>query len=60
MVGRFAAAATANASATRKAMFCPFARMPRPMARMPMTTAVMRETLTCFLSSTLPFLMTLA
>ena len=32
IVGRLADAATANASATRNAMFCPLARMPRPIA----------------------------
>ncbi len=31
IVGRLAAAATANASATRNATFCPLARMPRPI-----------------------------
>ncbi len=60
MVGRFAAAATAKASATRNAMFWPLARMPRPMASAPITTAVIRETLTCLFSSTCPFFSTLA
>ena len=32
IVGRFADAATAKASATRNAMFWPLARMPRPIA----------------------------
>lgn len=39
IVGRLADAAIAKASATRNAMFCPLARMPRPIAAMPMTTA---------------------
>ena len=60
IVGRLAAAATANASATRKATFWPLARMPRPMASTPSTTAVIRETLTCSASVTLPFFSTLA
>ncbi len=59
-VGRFADAATANASATRNAMFCPIARMPRTIATMPMTTTVIRETRTCSSSDALPRLMTLA
>jgi hypothetical protein len=61
IVGRLAEAATANASATRNAMFCPLARMPPRIATMPITTAVMRATLTSsFLPSTSPRLMTLA
>ena len=46
IVGRFAVAATANASATRKAMFCPLAKMPPRIATMPITTTVMRATWT--------------
>src|SRR6185312_3741154 len=53
MVGRLAAAATANASATRNAMFCPLARMPSPMPSRPSTTAVIRDTRTCSASVTL-------
>ncbi len=47
IVGRLAEAATANASATRNATFWPLARMPKPIAATPSTTAVIRETLTC-------------
>ncbi len=61
IVGRFADAATANASATRNAMFCPLATMPPTMATAPITSAVMRATRTSgVLSSTVPFLITLA
>jgi hypothetical protein len=61
MVGRFADAATANASATRNAMFWPFAMMPPPMATAPITSAVLRAILTsCTLSSASPFLITFA
>ena len=61
IVGRFAEAATAKASATRKAMFWPLARMPPRIATMPMTTAVRRAILTsvCCSSWTLPCLITL-
>ena len=52
MVGRLAEAATANARATRNATFCPLARMPSPIAAMPSTTAVIRETRTCSSSVT--------
>jgi hypothetical protein len=55
-----AAAATANASATRNAMFCPLARMPSPIAKMPNTTAVIRDTFTCSSSVTLWLFITLA
>ena len=61
IVGRLADAATANASATRNAMFWPLATMPPRIATMPITMAVMRATLTSsFLSSTAPCLITLA
>jgi hypothetical protein len=58
MVGRLAEAA--KASATRKAMFSPAcsARMPRPIATAPMTTAVIRATRTSPLGGTFPFLIT--
>ena len=46
IVGRFADAATANASATRNATFCPFATMPPAIAIRPTTTAVSRATRT--------------
>ena len=60
-VGRFAEAATANASATRNATFCPFAAMPPRMDTTPITTAVIRATFTsACLSSTCPRLITLA
>ena len=59
-VGRLADAATAKARATRKAMFCPMAAMPRTMETTPITTTVMRETRTCCSSVALPRLMTLA
>ena len=58
MVGRLAAAATAKASATRNATFCPLARMPSPIAMTPSTTAVIRDTRTCSVSETLWPLMT--
>src|ERR687889_824228 len=45
-VGRFADAATANASATRNATFCPFATIPPTIAMTPTTTAVSRATRT--------------
>ena len=35
IVGRLALAATANASATRNATFCPFAKIPPMIARIP-------------------------
>ena len=60
IVGRFADAATAKASATRKATFCPLARMPPPMARAPITSAVIRATLTSESGDALPFLTTFA
>ena len=61
IVGRFALAATAKASATRKAMFCPCTPMPPMIATAPMTITVRRAILTSASeSSTLPFLMTLA
>ncbi len=61
IVGRFAEAATANASATRNATFWSLARMPPRMATAPMTHAVIRATFTSeVLLSTLPRLMTLA
>ena len=59
-MGRFAEAATAKARATRKAMFCPIAMMPRTMETSPMTTTVIRETRTCCSSVALPRLITLA
>ena len=46
IVGRFADAATAKARPTRNAMFCFWARMPRTIARMPITMVAMRATLT--------------
>ena len=45
IVGRFADAATAKASATRNAMFCPLAAMPPRIATAPTTSAAMRATL---------------
>src|SRR6476646_10421993 len=60
IVGRFAAAATAKASATRNAMFCPLARMPSAIAKMPSTTTVMRDTRTCSSSVTWWLFSTLA
>ena len=60
IVGRFADAATAKASATKNAMFWPLARIPRMMPRMPRTTTVMRETRTCSSPLQYPRLMTLA
>ncbi len=59
MVGRFALAATANASATRNATFCPLAPMPAMIETMPITTTVIRATRTSPLAETCPFLMTL-
>src|SRR5690606_28282701 len=60
IVGRFADAATANASATRNATFWSLARMPPMIATAPITQAVIRATLTSvFLLSALPRLMTL-
>jgi hypothetical protein len=60
IVGRFADAATAKASATRNAMFRPAcrARMPSPMEIAPMTTAVIRATCTSPFPDTWPFLIT--
>jgi hypothetical protein len=60
IVGRFADAAIANARATRNAMFCPCARMPPRIARMPMTTTVIRAVFTSPLGSTAPRLITFA
>src|SRR5699024_5505181 len=58
MVGRLADAATANARATRNAMFCPAAPMPRTTASMPITTTVIRETRHWAVSVASPCLMT--
>jgi hypothetical protein len=52
IVGRFAAAATAKANATRNATFCPLARIPSAIAKTPSTTAVIRDTRTCSASVT--------
>ena len=52
-----AEAATANASEIRKAMFWPLARIPPRIARTPMTTDVIRATLTSFSGDALPSLM---
>src|ERR671916_396048 len=60
IVGRLADAATANASATRNAMFWLRARMPAAMAMTPITTAVMRATPTSASGLVSPRLMTLA
>ncbi len=60
IVGRFAEAATAKASATRNAMFWSLARMPPTMANRPITTAAIRATLTSASALTSPRLMTLA
>ena len=60
MVGRLAEAATAKASATRNATFCPLAKMPPAMASRPITTTVRRATLTSVAASALPLAMTLA
>src|SRR3954471_15189038 len=60
IVGRFADAATANASATRNATLMPLTRMPPMIATAPMTTAVYRATLTSWSGSVLPSLITLA
>ena len=45
--GKLADAATANASATRCATFCPLARMPIAIAIAPTTTVAMRAARTC-------------
>ena len=59
-VGRFAEAATANASATRKATFWPLAAIPPRIDTTPITTAVIRATRTsCWRSSGFPFFSTL-
>ena len=60
IVGRFAEAATAKASATRKATFWPSAAMPPSTASTPMTHAVMRATRTSLSASRLSRLITLA
>ncbi|MCY1232357.1 hypothetical protein D9M72_448440 [compost metagenome] len=60
MVGRFAEAATAKASATRNATFWPLAKMPPAIARRPMTTTVRRATLTSVSASAFPLAITLA
>jgi hypothetical protein len=60
IVGRFAEAATANASATRNAMFCPGTAIPPMIASRPMTTTVRRATLTSPSGGTSPFLRTFA
>ena len=58
IVGRFALAATAKASATRKAMFWPLARMPPRIATRPMTSAAIRATRTSCSGVALPRLKT--
>src|SRR5699024_1447503 len=58
MVGRLAEAATAKASATRKATFCPWAPMPPTIAKTPMTTTVRRATFISFAGVLLPLAMT--
>ncbi len=45
--GKFADDATANASATRCATFCPLAAMPIVMASAPTITVAIRAALTC-------------
>ncbi|SIM35415.1 Uncharacterised protein [Mycobacteroides abscessus subsp. abscessus] len=59
MVGRFAEAATAKASATRKATFCPCAPIPPAMASRPMTTTVVLATRISRRGSAFPLQMTL-
>ena len=60
IVGRLAEAATAKASATRKAMFWSLARMPPKIATTPITTAAIRATRTSLSADTSPRLITLA
>src|SRR5690606_34978364 len=60
IVGRFADAATANASATRNATFWLRARMPAAIAMRPMTIAVRRATRTSASGDATPRLRTLA
>src|SRR5919112_3412142 len=60
IVGRFADAATANASATRNATFCPFATIPPAIDTTPTTTAVSRATRTSDVGVALPRRITLA
>ncbi|CAB4950915.1 unannotated protein [freshwater metagenome] len=55
MVGRFAEAATANASATRNATFWFLAKMLPAMATTPITTEVIRATCNSFSTDTSPF-----
>ena len=57
-MGRFALAATAKASATRKAMFCPCTPIPPTIDTAPMTSTVRRATLTSAFESTSPLRMT--
>ena len=58
MDGRFADAATANASETRKAMLSDLAAIPPRIARTPMTMTVARATFTSDVGSALPSLST--
>src|SRR5918999_1098100 len=60
IVGRFADAATANASATRNATFWLRAKMPAPIATTPTSTAVRRATRTSASGDAAPRLMTFA
>src|SRR5699024_2365449 len=56
--GRLALAAMANASDTRKAMLTPLARMPPMIASNPITTEVIRATMTSERGAALPSLST--
>ena len=56
--GRFALAAIAKASETRKATFCSAARMPPMIETPPITTAVRRATRTSCAEVALPSLIT--
>ncbi|SKF62598.1 Uncharacterised protein [Mycobacteroides abscessus subsp. abscessus] len=58
MEGRLAEAATANANATRNAMFCDLAAMPPTMASAPITITVVRATRSSASGLALPRLMT--
>ena len=60
MAGRLPDAATANASATRKATLRFWAKIDSTIAMAPMTTAAIRATRTSDPSSTSPLRMTLA
>ena len=58
--GRLADAATAKASATRKAMFSRCAGIASKIATAPMAKAAIRTTISSLLSDACPFLITLA